>query len=61
MNIRFGYRNMEFPSADIIELRDNNDLLGDAPALHERMNEDGYLLLAAGSTGRKYLAHVRPS
>ncbi len=45
MNIRFGYRNMEFPSADIVELRDSNDLLGDVPALHARMAEDGYLLL----------------
>ncbi len=45
MNIRFGYRNMEFPSANIIELRDSNALLGDVPALHQRMAADGYLLL----------------
>jgi hypothetical protein len=45
MDIRFGYRNIEFPSADLTELRSSNDLLGDVPALHERMAEDGYLLL----------------
>lgn len=45
MNIRFGYRNMTFPSSDIGELHDSTALLGDAPALHTRMAEDGYLLL----------------
>ena len=56
MNIRFGYRTMEFPSADIIELRDSNDLLGDVPALHARMEEDGYLLLRSLIDRAKVLA-----
>ncbi|MAS33105.1 MAG: phytanoyl-CoA dioxygenase [Anaerolineaceae bacterium] len=43
--IRFGYRELEFPSQDIGELRDSNDLLGDVTALHQRMAEDGYLFL----------------
>ena len=45
MKIRFGYRNMEFPSEDLGVLRDSSDLLGNVAALHERMAEDGYLLL----------------
>jgi ectoine hydroxylase-related dioxygenase (phytanoyl-CoA dioxygenase family) len=45
MDIRFGYRDMTFPSNDLAELRSSNDLLNDLPALHTRMNEDGYLLL----------------
>ena len=45
MNIRFGYRNMIFPSEEVGVLRDSNALLGNAAALHERMAEDGYLLL----------------
>ena len=45
MKIRFGYRDMTFPSAELGVLRDSSDLLGDVPALHGRMAEDGYLLL----------------
>ena len=45
MNIRFGYRNLNFPSQELGVLRDSNALLGDVAALHERMAEDGYLLL----------------
>lgn len=45
MNIRFGYRNLCYPSADLLELRDSNSLLGDGMALQQRMAEDGYLLL----------------
>lgn len=56
MNIRFGYRNMEFPSADIVELRDSNDLLGDVLALRARMEEDGYLLLRGLIDRAKVLA-----
>lgn len=45
MKIRFGHRDVEYPSAEMGELRASNDLLGDIPALHTRMAEDGYLLL----------------
>ena len=45
MNIRFGYRTLEYPGADIGELRDSNALLGDVSALKARMAEDGFLLL----------------
>ena len=45
MQIRFGYRELNYPSAELGELRDSNALLGHAPALHARMAEDGYLLL----------------
>lgn len=45
MNIRFGYRTVIYPSPELLSLRDSNDLLGDRPALQQRMAEDGYLLL----------------
>ncbi|MCB0086559.1 MAG: hypothetical protein KDE54_01490, partial [Caldilineaceae bacterium] len=45
MHIRFGYREIEFPSAEMSELRDSNTLLGNVAALRARMAEDGYLLL----------------
>lgn len=45
MAIRFGHHNMEFPNANMGHLRDSSDLLDDMSALHERMAEDGYLLL----------------
>ena len=45
MNVRFGYRTVNFPSEMLGVLRDSNDLLGDVAALHVRMDEDGYLLL----------------
>jgi hypothetical protein len=45
MKIRFGFRDMTFPSAELGVLRDSSDLLADVPALHSRMAEDGYLLL----------------
>lgn len=45
MNIRFGHRELSYPSAELGELRDSNDLLRNPAALHARMAEDGYLLL----------------
>ena len=45
MKVRFGYRNLEFPSAEFSQLRVSNDALGDARALWRRLDEDGYLLL----------------
>ncbi len=45
MNVRFGYRDMVYPSGALGTLRDSNDLLADMSALHARMAEDGYLLL----------------
>ena len=45
MKIRFGYRDLEFPSAELGQLSGSQDLLGDAPSLRQRLHEDGYLLL----------------
>ena len=45
MQIRFGYRDMVFPSAELGQLRESQAYLGDADALWRRMGEDGYLFL----------------
>lgn len=45
MKVRFGYRDLEFPSGELSPLRESNDALGDVAALWQRMDEDGYLLL----------------
>lgn len=45
MKVRFGYQNLEFPSAQIGHLRESQLLLGDVDALWQRFHEDGYLLL----------------
>ncbi len=45
MKVRFGFRDLEFPSSELSQLRESNDRLGDAPALWRRMDADGYLLL----------------
>ncbi|MCY4539685.1 MAG: phytanoyl-CoA dioxygenase family protein [Chloroflexi bacterium] len=45
MKIRFGYRDIEFPSRQLGQLRDSQHLLGDAPAIWQRLDADGYLLL----------------
>ncbi len=43
--IRFGYRDVEYPGPTLGELRDSSALLDDLSGLHDRMAEDGYLLL----------------
>ena len=45
MKVRFGFRDLEFPSSQLSQLRESNDRLGDAPALWQRLDADGYLLL----------------
>ena len=45
MKVRFGFRDLEFPSGELGQLRESNDPLGDVSALWQRMDEDGYLLL----------------
>ena len=45
MKVRFGFRDLEFPSGEFGRLRESNDALGDVPALWQRLDEDGYLLL----------------
>ena len=45
MKIYFGHTELDYPGAEMGELRDSNALLGDADALHARMAEDGYLLM----------------
>ncbi len=45
MKIKFGKRELEFPSADIKELRASNEAIGDFSALHKCLSDDGYLLL----------------
>ena len=45
MKVRFGYRDIEFPSRELSQLRESYDVLGDVHALWRRLEEDGYLLL----------------
>ena len=45
MKVRFGYRDVQHPGAQLGELRESQCLLEDAAALRERLAEDGYLLL----------------
>ncbi len=45
MQVRFGYRDITFPSEALGQLRESHTLLGDAEALWQRYGEDGYLLL----------------
>lgn len=45
MLIRFGHRDVEFPSAELGQLRESQDSLGDVGALWRRLNDDGYLLI----------------
>jgi hypothetical protein len=58
LKIRFGYRNIEFPGAEMGELRDCNALLGNATGLRERMDEDGYLLVR-GLVNREKVLNAR--
>ena len=43
MNINMGTDRFEWPSSELGQLRDSHDLLGDWQAIHQRMNEEGYL------------------
>ncbi|NJN83638.1 MAG: phytanoyl-CoA dioxygenase, partial [Caldilineaceae bacterium] len=45
MQVRFGYRDVIYPSQEMGELRDSRDLLDDVVGLRARMAEEGYLLL----------------
>ena len=45
MNVRFGHRDMAFPSQELGELRPSIDLIDDPAALNQRLAEDGYLYL----------------
>lgn len=58
MKIRFGYRNVDYPSKIIGELRDSSHLLGNVPALKQRMNEDGFLYMR-GLIDRKKVLKAR--
>ena len=60
MKIRFGFRDMEYPSQELGEFRDSRHLLGDVPALRARMQEDGYLLLRGLIDRDKVLARGVP-
>ena len=46
MEIRFGYRNISYPSSDMDQLVDSSPLLNDMDAIHERMARDGFLYLS---------------
>lgn len=58
MTVRFGYRNIDFPSAEMGILEDSSPLLTDVPALQARMAEDGFLLLR-GLIGREKVLTAR--
>jgi len=45
MDVRFGHREMVFPSDELGELRGSSDLLDDPQALRQRLADDGYLYL----------------
>ena len=58
MQIRFGYRDLTFPSQEIGTLRESQALLGNGRALLQRLREDGYLLLR-GVIERKIVLRAR--
>ena len=58
MSIRFGYRNVKFPSGEMGMLEDSGHLLDDVAALKERMARDGFLLLR-GLIGREKVLQAR--
>lgn len=45
MKVKIGKRELDMHSRYLTELRDSNDLLGDAVKLRDRLQEDGYLLI----------------
>src|ERR1041385_5648138 len=45
MNVSMGKRELELGGKNLGTLRDSNDLMGNMPALRQRMVEDGYLLI----------------
>lgn len=58
MKVRFGHREMEFPSGQLTELRASNDVLHDAAGLRARLDEDGFLFLR-GLIDRDAVAEAR--
>lgn len=45
MQVTFNQSTFDYPSEEFGELRSSNDILGDAEALNERLNAEGYLLI----------------
>ncbi len=45
MQVKFGHRLYEYPSSQLGQLRESNDVLGNAPAMRQRLEEDGYLFI----------------
>ncbi len=45
MQVRFGYRDLEYPSDALGKLRESQALRGDRQALLARLQQDGYLLM----------------
>lgn len=43
--VTVGDHELEYGGDDLVELRESTDLIGDEAALHERLEEDGYLFL----------------
>ena len=58
MTIRFGYRNIGFPSDEMCILEDSSHLLSDIAGLKARMQQDGFLLLR-GLIGREKVLQAR--
>jgi hypothetical protein len=65
MKIKFGKSELEFPGADMKELRASNDAMEDISELRKRLSEDGYLLLRSFlepekvvSAREKILSHI---
>ena len=66
MNISMGTDSFEWPSSELGQLRDSHAILGDTKALHERINEDGYLYIknffdrtTVGNARKAILMHLQ--
>lgn len=58
MQVRFGYRDIEYPSAALGKLLDSEALIGDVQSLRARLRADGYLLLR-GAIDRDTVLNAR--
>ena len=56
--IKFGYREVDFPGSDLGQLRESQDLLDNSKSLRQRLRDDGFLLLR-GLIDRSLVSHAR--
>ena len=53
MNIRFGYRDINYPGDTLGTLQDSHHLLADVPALHAQMPKTAIFFSAGLSTAKR--------